>query len=120
MRKRKRGHARQALSVLLAVLLLPPALYADRTRLKPGWNLFSEKQDIEFGQQAAREAEQQLPLLNVRQVDDYLTQLGRRLAHRAPGYRFPYQFKAVNQKEINAFALPGGFMYLNRGTIEAN
>jgi len=58
-------------------------------------------------------------LLNDRRVDDYLSALGRRLASKAPGERYPYQFKAVNDPAINAFALPGGFLYVNRGTIEA-
>lgn len=115
----RKSSARCALSVWLAVLLLAPPLYADRTRLKPGWNLFSEQQDIELGREAAQEAEKQLPLLNRQQVDDYLNNLGKRLARYAPGYSYPYQFKAVNQAEINAFALPGGFLYVNRGTIEA-
>lgn len=110
---------RQSLSVLFALLLLAVNLHADRTRLKPGMNFFSEQQDIELGREAAREAERQLPLLNVKQVDKYLNRLGKRLARYAPGYRYPYRFKAINQGEINAFALPGGFLYVNRGTMEA-
>lgn len=90
-----------------------------RTQLKPGMNFFKPAQDIELGQEAAKDAERQLPLLNNRQVDDYLNSVGQRLARTAPGHKYPYQFKAVNQKEINAFALPGGFLYVNRGTIEA-
>jgi Zn-dependent protease with chaperone function len=116
---RTRSFWRQGLGLLLAVLLLAPALSADRTRLKPGMNFFSEQQDIELGQEAAQDAEKQLPLLNQKQVDEYLNQLGRRLSGYAPGHKYPYQFKAVNQGEINAFALPGGFLYVNRGTIEA-
>src|SRR4029077_1521178 len=45
--------------------------------------------------------------------------IGARLAAVIPGAKFPYQFKVVNASDINAFALPGGFMYLNRGLIEA-
>jgi predicted Zn-dependent protease len=52
-------------------------------------------------------------------VDGYLNSLGRRLAEKAPGEKYPYQFKGVNDMSINAFALPGGFLYVNRGTIEA-
>jgi hypothetical protein len=116
---RARTLSRQLFSGLLAVLLLPLGLSADRTRLKPGMNFFSEQQDIELGREAAQDAEKQLPLLNNKQVDDYLNQLGQRLASYAPGHKYPYQFKTVNQGEINAFALPGGFLYVNRGTIEA-
>lgn len=111
--------SRQTLSVLLAVLLLALNLQADRTRLKPGMNFFKPEQDVELGREAAQEAERQLPLLNNARVDAYLNELGKRLTAHAPGYHYPYQFKAVNDSEINAFALPGGFLYVNRGTIEA-
>jgi len=111
--------ARQSLSILLALLLLPLGLHAERTKLKPGWNMFSPQDDIELGRQASADAEKQLPLLGDSRVDDYLNGVGRRLAQHAPGHDYPYQFKAVNAPEINAFALPGGFLYVNRGTIEA-
>jgi Zn-dependent protease with chaperone function len=116
---RRTSPTRAALSLLLALLLLALPALADRTRLKPGMNFFNEKQDIELGREASLDAEKQLPLLNDRRVDDYLNRLGQRLARVAPGYKYPYQFKGVNQKEINAFALPGGYLYVNRGTIEA-
>ena len=90
-----------------------------RTQLKPGWNMFSAQQDVEVGQQASVEAERQVPLLNDSRVDNYLNSLGRRLSAQTPGYKFPYAYKAVNDRAINAFALPGGHIYLNRGTIEA-
>ena len=122
MAEREHSLIRRFLSSLLVPLiagLLALPLHADRTPLKPGMNFFKPEQDIELGREVAKDAERQLPLLNVRQVDAYLNHLGQRLARYAPGYQYPYQFKAVNQGEINAFALPGGFLYVNRGTIEA-
>src|SRR3990172_6622109 len=120
---RVRPHARgmqQAVAfVALAVLVLPPLAWATRTQLKPGWNMFSPKQDVEVGQQTSRDAERQLPMLNNSRIDNYLNNLGRNLAAHAPGEKFPYQFKGVNDRAINAFALPGGFLYINRGVIEA-
>ena len=117
---------KRSLAWLLAVFLLALPLHAEpaartdqRTRVKPGWNMFSKQQDIELGRKAAQDAEKQLPALNDKAVNDYLNQLGARLVRHTPGHRYPYQFKAVNQEAINAFALPGGFLYLNRGTIEA-
>jgi hypothetical protein len=90
-----------------------------RTQLKPGWNMFSAQQDVELGQQASVEAERQVPLLNDSRVDNYLNSIGRRLAAHTPGHKFAYTYKAVNDRAINAFALPGGHIYINRGTIEA-
>ena len=93
--------------------------WAQRTPLKPGMNLFSTAQDVEMGLQVSGDAEKQLQMLSDRRVDDYLSRLGRKLAANAPGAKFPYQFKAVNDSSLNAFALPGGFLYINRGIIEA-
>ncbi|MBI4459005.1 MAG: M48 family metalloprotease [Acidobacteria bacterium] len=106
-------------AVTVLALLLAPLARAERTPLKPGWNLFSPEQDVEAGQQVSRDAERQLPMLNNSRVDNYLNNLGRRLADRAPGEKFPYRFKAVNDSSINAFALPGGPIYIHRGVIEA-
>jgi len=115
------GHStRQAVALVAALsLALAPLVWADRTQLRPGWNLFSPQQDVQVGQQVSRDAERQVPMLNDSRVDSYLNNLGRRLAAHAPGERYPYQYKCVNDRAINAFALPGGFVYINRGVIEA-
>lgn len=109
----------RVLAAVMAILALAPALVAKRTEVKPGWNVFSPEQDVELGREVAVDAERKLAMLNDRRVDDYLNRLGRRLAGRAPGEQYPYQFRAVNDRSINAFALPGGFLYVNRGVIEA-
>jgi hypothetical protein len=90
-----------------------------QTEIKPGFNLFSVDQDQEIGRQSADEAERQLPILQDRSIEAYVDGIGRRLAAVAPGAKYPYQFKVVNASDINAFALPGGYLYLNRGLIEA-
>jgi len=116
-----RGIARRtaiAAVIFLSVSLAPLGL-AQRTRLKPGWNIFSPQQDVEIGQEVSKQAEQQLVLLKDKRVDGYLDRLGHKLASKAPGEKYPYQFKGVNDSSINAFALPGGFLYINRGTIDA-
>ena len=113
----KAGHTATLVLALLSILV--PAVLAERTQLKPGWNIFSAQQDVEIGREVSKDAERQLPMLNDRRVDSYLNKLGQRLAAKAPGERYPYQFKAVNDSSINAFALPGGFLYVNRGVIEA-
>jgi beta-barrel assembly-enhancing protease len=112
----------RAPSVLLAsalVLCMPLVTHAATSPAKPGFNLFSVEQDIEIGRQSAVEAERQLPLLNDRKLNSYLNKIVKRLAAQAPGARYPYAIKAVNASEINAFALPGGPMYVNRGLFEA-
>jgi beta-barrel assembly-enhancing protease len=115
-----RRDLQQVVAVVVAVVLtLAPLAWAERTQLKPGWNLFSPEQDAQLGRQVSRDAERQVPMLNDARVDAYLNSLGRRLAAHAPYHYFQYQFKCVNDRAINAFALPGGFVYINRGVLEA-
>jgi predicted Zn-dependent protease len=83
-----------------------------------GFNIFSPQQDVQIGQQSALAANRQLPLLNDSRAA-MVNRIGRRLAAVAPGPRFPYQFRVVNDGRINAFSLPGGYIYVNRGVIDA-
>lgn len=107
--------------MLAGVLAFTGALWAQggRTALKPGFNLFSPQQDVELGQKFSREVDRQLAMCNNAQVDGYLNTLGHRLAAHAPGAQYPYEYKCVNDTAINAFALPGGQIYINRGAVEA-
>ncbi len=89
-----------------------------QTKVNPGWNMFSAQQDVEIGAQSAAEAERQLPIVNDAEVNAYVNRIGQKLAANAGGPQFQYRFRVVNASDINAFALPGGFVYLNRGIIE--
>lgn len=88
-------------------------------KFKPGFNLFSPQQDVQLGQQSAAQIMRETPMLNDQQIAGYVQQLGKRLSDKAAGERFPYQFRVVATKEINAFALPGGFLFVNAGAIAA-
>ncbi len=116
----KRARSRIVHGCLIALMALPAGVAVAQTRIKPGFNLFSVAQDQEIGRQSAADAELQLPILNDRSIDAYVNAVGKRLAAVAPGANYPYQFKVVNASDINAFALPGGYLYLNRGLIEAS
>ena len=106
-------------SCVTLLLVAMPMTGLAQTQFKPGFNLFSAQQDIEIGKQSALEAEKQLQLIRDGRALEYLNRLGQRLSEQAPGERYPYTFKLVNAAEINAFALPGGQIYVNRATIEA-
>jgi hypothetical protein len=86
---------------------------------KPGFNLFSPEQDIELGRRSAQQIAQQAPLLRDERTVNYVRQLGSKLASKAPGHPFTYQFEVVATKDINAFALPGGYVFVYAGTIAA-
>ena len=110
---------------LLPALLLALAVadLSAQTKITPDKNSYSVADDVKVGQEAAVEAKKQLPMLNDDRVDAFVESVGARLAAAIDGELrhagFRYTFDVVNQKEINAFALPGGPMFLNRGMIEA-
>ena len=112
--------ARRCIGLLCLLALLTPVASAQRTVLRPGWNMFTPQQDIDLGKRAAADAAKQLPLCHAPKVDAYLTQLGMRLVAKLPtgGVQYPFEFHCVNDKAINAFALPGGYVFVNRGAIE--
>jgi predicted Zn-dependent protease len=118
---KKRAQSLVALLMAAAVFAVPLTALG-QTKIKYRKNKYSVQQDVELGQQAAREAEKQLPILNDTQSTAYLQDVGRRLVDSIPyefqQAEFRYYFKVVNARDINAFALPGGPMYVNRGMIE--
>jgi Zn-dependent protease with chaperone function len=116
MRQQNRG-ARMVAAIAFLLAMTPLATFA-QTNVKPGWNLFSPEQDVQVGQQSAGQAEQQLPIVSDPQIESYVDNIGQRLAQNAGGPQFQYRFRVVNSSDINAFALPGGFVYINRGVLE--
>jgi len=105
------------------VLLLSATLVASQEQITPPDNKYTPAQDVELGLQAAGEVRQQMPLMRDDLMSSYVEEVGRRLtAAIRPELRHPefrYTFEVVNVREINAFALPGGPMFVNRGMIEA-
>jgi peptidase M48-like protein len=96
---------------------------AGQVRITPPINRYTPAQDVELGRQAAAQVEQQLPVMRDEEVTSYVESVGGRLVAAIPPElrhpEFQYTFRAVNVREINAFALPGGPMFINRGMIEA-
>ena len=112
---------RVGLLVLISFGWLSCAAYAGgQLRVRPGFNLFSPQQDVQVGRENATDIDKKLPLVTDPVVVRYVNNLGRRLATYAPyNNDYPWTFKVINSQDINAFALPGGYIYINRGAIEA-
>lgn len=89
--------------------------------LKPGFNLFSKEQDIQLGQEAAQKVREQYQVVRNPTLQDYLKRVGKRLASTPEAVQsgFPFSFTLVNDPSINAFALPGGPMFVNTGLLKA-
>ncbi|HWZ45624.1 MAG TPA: M48 family metallopeptidase [Candidatus Saccharimonadales bacterium] len=115
----------KALTLFLALLIAVPApLGAQSTPQlpNPGSPAGVSKQDQEqLGLKASAEVYKQMPVLpDSSPITQYVRQLGRKLGTVIPAENsWPYQFHVIPQKEINAFALPGGPIFINIGTIQA-
>jgi predicted Zn-dependent protease len=111
---------RTAAAVACVISLVGGSVLA--SRVAPPRNSYSAADDVRAGQQAAAEAERQLPLLHDEAVTSYVATVGNRLVRAIPPNlrhsQFRYTFHVVNDRTINAFALPGGPTYVNRGMLQ--
>jgi hypothetical protein len=106
----------------VAAVLLTASLVAAQTLITAPSNRYSPSEDVQLGRQAAAEVQRQLPLLNDSQVRSTVASIGHRLVNAIPNKlrhsEFRYTFNVVNVREINAFALPGGPTFVNRGILQ--
>src|SRR5262249_19940898 len=110
----------RAMALLLIFTQVSPQLLQARVEPTHGFNMFSTQEEIQAGKQAAEQVSRQMPVLPESDpLSRYVERLGNELASHAPGESWPYTFHVVNQNEINAFALPGGPVFVNLGTIRA-
>jgi beta-barrel assembly-enhancing protease len=118
-----RRRSRLIVWVMSVALFVTPLSALAQTKISYHSNKYSVQDDVKLGRQAAAEAERQFPILRDEAVASYVERVGQRLVgHIPPQFQHPefrYYFKVVNARDINAFALPGGPMYVNRGMIEA-
>jgi predicted Zn-dependent protease len=117
------SQARAGRFVFVAILTVALATASAQTRITPPPNKYGPADDVKAGQEAAQQAMKQLPMLNDAATEEYVAGIGQRLVAAIPPElqhpEFRYTFRVVNQKDINAFALPGGPMFVNRGMIES-
>jgi predicted Zn-dependent protease len=78
----------------------------------------SQEREVQYGRQSAEQINSQLALVRDPIVTNYVRDLGLSIARTTPRADLDWQFFVVNSREVNAFALPGGFIYVNRGLIE--
>jgi beta-barrel assembly-enhancing protease len=120
----KNAFTRKLITVAVAsAMMIAPLAALAQTRISAPSNKYKIQDDIKLGRDTAAQVDRQFPILNDFQSSQYIEEVGRRLANSIPPEfqhpEFQYSFKIVNARDINAFALPGGPMYVNRGMIEA-
>ncbi len=120
--RRNTSKGLSALLLAVAMFAMPLAAFG-QTRVEMPKNKYNVSDDVRVGQQAAQQVAQQMPILRDSYVDSYVESVGRRLVAAIPPQfnqpAFRYSFDVVDARDINAFALPGGPMFVNRGMIEA-
>ena len=81
--------------------------------------LVSVDDEIAIGRQAHTQVQKQIPALRDEQTLTYVRSIGQRLVRQAPGPKYPYSFSTADYREINAFALPGGPVWIHRGVLHS-
>src|SRR3954467_6755666 len=119
----KRSLGAQAIALALVMLMVAPQAMWARYKPPHHYNMYSPEQDVQVGQQAAAEVYKKMPVLPESDpLTKYLQKVGNDLASHANanpinGQTSPFNFHVIAQKDVNAFALPGGAMFVNVGTI---
>ena len=113
---------RKSSSKILIILFFGTLMWAQGpTEFHPGFNLFSKEQDVQLGKESADQVRKQTSMIKDPVLTEYVNRVGQRLASsreaRASG--FPFTFEVVADPSINAFALPGGPMFINTGLLRA-
>src|SRR3990172_3485673 len=101
------------LRLMIAAALLLPACAAVQSDLL----LPSIEADRKLGQEVSKKVEEEMGIIEDAGLSSYVAGLGQRLAAQIPNRQFPYTFQIVDQAEPNAFAVPGGYVYVSRGLL---
>ncbi len=104
--------------LLLLVLASLPLRAEEPTPSKAVYNTFNDEEEMAMGRKAAEETDKQMVLLDSTLLTAYLNHLGQKVAQASRRPQLQYNFKIVNTQTVNAFSLPGGFVYVHRGLLD--
>jgi predicted Zn-dependent protease len=114
-REPRKTMKRLASSLLLGFILVSCA--TNPVTGKKELSLVSESQEIQMGKEASDQTIQQIGLVNDQQLQDYVSGIGMKMAKASERPNLPWEFHVVNDASVNAFALPGGFIFVTRGLL---
>jgi beta-barrel assembly-enhancing protease len=112
-------HRLLALALLLPAMAFPQRKPAKQPEVKIQKTSLTRDQELQLGKEAAAQVEREMEVVKNPEVEAWLNQIGGQLAKTPQANAYPYYFKLVNEDSINAFALPGGPMYVHTGLIKA-
>ena len=113
---------RTSSAAILVTILVGTLTWAQGpTEFHPGFNLFSKEQDVQLGKESADQVRKQMTVIKDPVLTAYVNRVGQRLgsSREAQESGFPFTFEVVADPSINAFALPGGPMFINTGLLRA-
>ena len=112
---------RIAVFAIAAWSTAPQVLAQSLHHFEPGFNLFSKQQDVQLGRESAAQVRKQMTVIKDPVLTDYVNRVGKRLVatREAQESGFPFTFEVVADPSSNAFALPGGPMFINTGLLRA-
>jgi predicted Zn-dependent protease len=115
--------SRKCIALWALPVLLALSAYGEQAAEapKPGFNFFSRQQDVQLGQEAAQQVRKQYQVVRTPFLQEYIRRIGDRLAATsyARNSGFKFTFTLLNDPQVNAFALPGGPMFIFTGLIKA-
>ena len=101
------------------VFVSPALLHAVEPHVRDQpYNTLTEEEEIALGRKFSASYEKKVEILQNPDIDNYLNRIIRRLGDASQRPHWPYQTKVVNSSEVNASAIPGGFLYIQRGLLE--
>src|SRR5256886_1076017 len=115
-----------SLALVVAITLVAPSSFAADKKKDPdeignrdvgkGVNFYSLEKEIALGKQLAQEVERQAKIIDDPVIAEYVNRVGQNLVRNSDA-KVPFTIKGLDSEEINAFALPGGFFFVNSGLI---
>ena len=119
-------HLRVPVAILAAITLLPVGAFAGDKKKDPdeignrdvgkGVNFYSLEKEIALGKQLAQEVERQAKIVDDPIIAEYVNRIGQNLVRNSDA-KVPFTIKVLDSEEVNAFALPGGFFFVNSGVF---
>jgi hypothetical protein len=118
-------HTRNICNLLLVPILATAVSWTACSQRKPGepiepgFNVYSKEQDIQIGREAAAEVRKQVDVVDNVELQNYISEVGQKLASQPAAKDYPYSFTLINEESINAFALPGGPIFVHTDLLKA-
>lgn len=109
--------AHRYIIILMVIALIFSACEINPVTRTREFNVFSEERELNLGRNASYEVNKQFGLYDNKELQNYVNEVGQRLVKVSDRSDIPYQYHVIDSPILNAFALPGGYIYITRGLL---